>query len=84
MGGSVALLTAAADQRVEAVATVAAVAYPDRLVSDILRIPLTGESRVYWISGHKISSRFIEDAKGYSVLREVGKMSIPLLIMQPR
>ena len=82
MGGSVALLTAAEDERVEAVATVAAVAYPDRLVE---RYP---EDTADWreqgyieISGHRISSRFIEDARGYSVLREVGKMSIPLLIM---
>ena len=82
MGGSVAPLTAAAEARVAAVATVAAVAYPDRLVE---RYP---EDTADWreqgfieVGGHRISSRFIEDAKSYNVLRAVGSMDIPLLIL---
>ena len=82
MGGSVALLAAAQEQRVEAVATVAAVAYPDRLTE---RYP---EDTADWqdlgyieVGGHRISSGFIQDAEEHNVLRAVGAIEIPLLIM---
>lgn len=82
MGGAVALLKAPGDTRVEAVATVAAVAYPKLLVRRYPEDVAEWREQGYLeIGGVKIGSQFIEDARRQDVIDSVARARIPLLVV---
>jgi len=79
MGGSVALLTAARDERIVAVATLAAVAHPDAIAERQAELVDKG-----WKDGYlstaagKISMRFVEDARQHDVVAAVRVLCAPV------
>ena len=82
MGGAVALLTAAQEQTVEAVATVAAVAYPKLLARRYPQDVADWKERGFIeVEGVKIGAQFIEDARRHDVIGAVVQASVPLLVI---
>jgi|MDSW01.2.fsa_nt_gb pimeloyl-ACP methyl ester carboxylesterase len=82
MGGAVALLTAAEQDIVSAVATVAAVAYPKLLTRRYPDEVADWKERGFIeIEGVKIGSQFIEDARRQDVIGAVIKADVPLLVI---
>lgn len=82
MGGAVALLTAARDERIIAVATLAAVAHPAALEE---RYP---QAIGQWttqgfleLSGGKIGIGFLEDARTHDVVSAVSVLRAPILVV---
>lgn len=82
MGGAVALLTAARDERIAAVATLGAVAYPGAIEE---RYP---EVYARWLrdgyiemDGGRIGAAFIQDAVQYEVPMAVRVIRAPLLVL---
>jgi pimeloyl-ACP methyl ester carboxylesterase len=82
MGGAVALLTAARDERVVAIATLAAVGYPSAIED---RYP--NEARSFAESGFietehgRIGKAFYEDAMQHDVVAAVSILRAPILVM---
>lgn len=82
MGGAVALLTAAKDTRVRAVATVAAVAYPKLLSRRYPEDVADWKERGFIeVEGVKIGAQFIEDARRHDVIGAVVQAGVPLLVV---
>lgn len=82
MGGAVALLTAARDERVVVIATLAAVGYPsaleDRYPEEAKRFAETG----YIETEHgRIGRTFYEDAMQHDVVAAVSILRAPILVM---
>jgi len=82
LGGAVALLFAAEQPEVAAVATIAAVAYPGRFADD-----LTDEERERWRrdgiydwEGMRLRSSFLDDVENLELLAAVGRIRCPLFI----
>ena len=82
MGGAVALLTAARDERVTAIGTIAAVAYPgaieDRYPRNTHRWRQDGEIE---LEGEKIGVSFLEDAVTHDVVSAVRVIHAPILVV---
>ena len=82
MGGAVALLTAPQDERIQAVATVAAVAYPKLLARRYPEDVADWKERGFIeIEGVKIGAQFIEDARRHDVIGAVVQAKVPLLVI---
>jgi uncharacterized protein len=82
MGGAVALLTAAHDERVQAVATLAAVAHPARIVERYPAEVVNWQTRGYidTIDG-KIGRGLFDDAQQHDVITAVGVLHVPVLVL---
>jgi uncharacterized protein len=82
MGGSVALLAAARDERVIAVATLAAVAYPNEIEARYPKECHLWRERGYVEFGEgRIGGGFLDDALQHDVLSAVGVLLAPILVI---
>ena len=82
MGGSVAILTASRDERVVAISTIAAVAYPE-LLED--RYPQPNHewrnNGLLELEGATIGLNFLEDARIHNVVSAVAVIQAPMMII---
>ena len=82
IGGAVALLSAAEQEMVGAVATVAAVAYPKLLARRYPQDVADWQERGFIeVEGVRIGAQFIEDARRHDVIGAVIKANVPLLVI---
>lgn len=82
MGGAVALLAAARDERIVGVATIAAVAYPG-LIEERYPVDIAAwRDRGYIdVEGETIGLSFLEDALAHDVVSAVSVIQAPLLVI---
>lgn len=82
MGGAVALLTAARDERVVVVATLAAVGYPSAIEERYPREAQSFTERGYIDTEHgRIGKAFYDDALQHDVVAAVSILRAPILVM---
>ena len=82
MGGSVALLAASRDERVVAISTIAAVAYPELLEDRYPRATHEWRKNGYLeLEGATIGLNFLEDAKIHNVVSAVAVIQAPLMVI---
>ena len=82
MGGAVALLAAARDERVVAVATLAAVGHPDAIAKRYPREVEAWERLGYAdVMGRRIGRTLLDDALEHDVISAVGVLRAPVLIL---
>jgi len=82
MGGAVALLTAARDERISAIGTIAAVAYPgvleERYPQGVHQWRKAGEMD---FQGEMVGTSFLDDAMMHDVVAAVGVIRAPILVI---
>jgi uncharacterized protein len=83
MGGSIALLTAARNARIKAVATLAAVGHPEEIEQRFPQACSQWQQRGYVdIEGEgRIGKGFLDDALKHDVISAVGVLAAPLLVI---
>ena len=82
MGGSVALLAASRDERVVAISTIAAVAYPELLEDRYPRATHQWRKNGYLeLEGATIGLDFLEDARTHNVVSAVAVIRAPMMVI---
>jgi putative redox protein len=82
MGGAVALLFAAAEPAVRALATIAAVAHPERIVAELRPAELERwrKEGVLSLGGVRLRSTFLDDVQGLDVVAACRKVRCPTFV----
>jgi pimeloyl-ACP methyl ester carboxylesterase len=82
MGGAVALMTAARDERVVALATLAAVAHPESVEDRYAAEVASWRERGWFETGEgRIGAGFIEDAAQHNLIASVRVLRAPILVL---
>ena len=82
LGGAVALLFAADESRVRALAVIAAVARPDRIVSELNPADVERWKRdgIFSLGGVKLRRAFLDDVTSLDVLGACARIRVPVLV----
>lgn len=82
MGGAVALMTAAREERIVALATLAAVAHPEAIEERYFREVASWRERGWFLTAEgRIGAGFIEDAAHHNLIASVRVLRAPLLVL---
>lgn len=82
MGGTVALMAAARDERIVAIATLAAVGHPEAIDERYLQQAVTWRRQGYIdTEAGRIGCGFLEDAEQHNLIASVGVLLAPVLVL---